>query len=286
MNQQREEDGFAKVLPKSVLLLLAGGGSGAITKTATAPLERTKTLMQIQGMTQDTLSKPKYTGIVQTLVTVVREEGFSALWWGNNANVARIVPVYALRLGCNDIIKQKVAGEGNDVRNLRAWQNVLAGTLAGFVQQVVCYPLEVIKTRMTLGQGSVGTKYSSILDCAQKVVRHEGEAGLYKGLVTSVLYGAPYVGAQMSMYTEFQRLLWSGARAESSGAYDGSMKIPIWVKLVAGAGAGVAAQTLVYPLQLVRTWLQSDGVEGRPKKYYGMIDCIKQVSHKEGLMAF
>jgi hypothetical protein len=42
--------------------------------------------------------KPKYTGILQTLSTVVREEGARALWFGNGANCARIIPNYGTRV--------------------------------------------------------------------------------------------------------------------------------------------------------------------------------------------
>ena len=57
------------------LQLVAGGASGALTKTATAPLERVKILLQLQGMKQ----QGKYHGIVHALQTIVREEG--SLGW-------------------------------------------------------------------------------------------------------------------------------------------------------------------------------------------------------------
>ncbi len=63
-------------IPTELRLLFAGGMSGALTYTLIAPLERTKILLQVQGMRAST----KYTGIGQTLVTVVREEGFLALY--------------------------------------------------------------------------------------------------------------------------------------------------------------------------------------------------------------
>jgi hypothetical protein len=67
-------------IPKDLRLLLAGGASGAMTYTLIAPLERTKILLQVQGMRAST----KYTGIGQTILTVVREEGFLALYKASN----------------------------------------------------------------------------------------------------------------------------------------------------------------------------------------------------------
>jgi hypothetical protein len=70
-------------IPKDLRLLFAGGASGAMTYTLIAPLERTKILLQVQGMRAST----KYTGIGQTLVTVVREEGFLALYKASDLSI-------------------------------------------------------------------------------------------------------------------------------------------------------------------------------------------------------
>ena len=77
-----------------MLQLVAGAGSGAFSKTATAPLERIKIIFQVQGMKGADLVAPKYTGIVQTFWLVMKEEGPFALWKGNGANVLRVIPVY------------------------------------------------------------------------------------------------------------------------------------------------------------------------------------------------
>ncbi len=50
-----------------ILQMVAGAGSGAACKTATAPLERIKIIFQVQGMKGQDLIKPKYTGILQTI---------------------------------------------------------------------------------------------------------------------------------------------------------------------------------------------------------------------------
>ena len=89
-------DSGAPPRPASTSLLLqlvAGAGSGAFSKTLTAPLERIKIVFQVQGMKPADLLAPKYTGILQALRVVVAEEGFAALWKGNGANVLRVIPV-------------------------------------------------------------------------------------------------------------------------------------------------------------------------------------------------
>jgi len=65
-----------------------------------------------QGMriAEGAIDQPKYSGMMDCGRYVVREEGMAALWRGNGANVARVVPVYALKFGFNDSFKEMVAG--------------------------------------------------------------------------------------------------------------------------------------------------------------------------------
>lgn len=65
----------------AVSLLVAGGLAGIVTKTATAPLERVKILLQLRSMSKITSSAPR--SIVGTMRSVVKDEGFLAFWKGN-----------------------------------------------------------------------------------------------------------------------------------------------------------------------------------------------------------
>ena len=90
---------------KAVKLMASGAGAGAITKTSIAPLERIKILFQVQAMKG---AENKYTGIVQAIRTIVREEGVWALYYGNGANIVRVIPVYALKFTFNDTFRVSV----------------------------------------------------------------------------------------------------------------------------------------------------------------------------------
>lgn len=72
---------------------LMGGVSAAVSKTAAAPIERVKLLMQNQDelLKAGRLSKP-YKGISDCFGRTIRDEGVLALWRGNYANVIRYFP--------------------------------------------------------------------------------------------------------------------------------------------------------------------------------------------------
>ena len=72
---------------------LMGGVSAAVSKTAAAPIERVKLLIQNQDEMIKTgrLSEP-YKGIGDCFSRTMKDEGMVSLWRGNTANVIRYFP--------------------------------------------------------------------------------------------------------------------------------------------------------------------------------------------------
>lgn len=72
---------------------LMGGVSAAVSKTAAAPIERVKLLIQNQDemIKSGRLSEP-YKGIGDCFGRTIKDEGFASLWRGNTANVIRYFP--------------------------------------------------------------------------------------------------------------------------------------------------------------------------------------------------
>jgi len=244
---------------------LAGGVSGIVNKTAIAPLERLKILYQVQGM--DT-SKPRYGGMVSALVQVSRQEGFLSLWKGNAANVARIVPNYGIKFAFNDMYKDWIRVPGQP---MSFQQKMAAGTLAGLTQAVLTYPLELVRTRLSLAADfSRGAHYRGIWDCLRRTVQREGFPGLYKGIGPTIATGAPYTGLQMSTYELFKEPL--------KPHLDQTM-----CSLVAGALSGIVSQTLTYPGDTIRRRMQANGIEGQPRLYSNSLDCLQRVVSQEGV---
>lgn len=83
------EKGFASF----AVDFLMGGVSAAVSKTAAAPIERVKLLIQNQDemIKAGRLSEP-YKGIGDCFGRTIKDEGFGSLWRGNTANVIRYFP--------------------------------------------------------------------------------------------------------------------------------------------------------------------------------------------------
>ena len=95
-----EQSGAVKFL----IDFCAGGVAGAVAKTATAPIERVKLLIQTQDANPKIISGEvkRYTGIVDCFTRVSAEQGFSAFWRGNTVNVIRYFPTQAFNFAFKD----------------------------------------------------------------------------------------------------------------------------------------------------------------------------------------
>ncbi|UNI16359.1 ADP/ATP carrier protein [Purpureocillium takamizusanense] len=93
-------------MPPFLADFLMGGVSAAISKTAAAPIERIKLLVQNQDeMIKAGRLDRRYGGIVDCFKRTIADEGTLLLWRGNTANVIRYFPTQALNFALKDKFK-------------------------------------------------------------------------------------------------------------------------------------------------------------------------------------
>ena len=111
---------------------LKGGISATVSKTAVAPVERIKLLLQVQA-TSTQITDP-YKGIVDCAVRVYKEQGPTAFWRGNTANIIRYFPTQALNFAFKDKFKEMFVRPAAEVG---FWLFFL-GDLLVLVRDVLC----------------------------------------------------------------------------------------------------------------------------------------------------
>jgi len=180
----------------------AGGISAAISKTAVAPIERVKLLLQVQHISKQISEEQRYKGIVDCFVRIPREQGFLSFWRGNLANVIRYFPTQALNFAFKDKYKQIFLG-GVD-KNTQFWRhfagNLASGGAAGATSLCFVYPLDFARTRLAADVGKAGAdrEFTGLGQCIGKIFKSDGLVGLYRGFGVSVqgiiIYRASYFG--------------------------------------------------------------------------------------------
>jgi len=194
---------------KFLLDLASGGTAAAVSKTAVAPIERVKLLLQVQDASKHITADKRYKGIVDVLVRVPKEQGFAALWRGNLANVIRYFPTQALNFAFKDTYKKLFLQ--NVDKKTQFWRffvgNLASGGAAGATSLCFVYPLDFARTRLAadIGKakkaGSTGLdtrEFTGLSDCLVKIFKSDGLIGLYRGFFVSVqgiiIYRASYFG--------------------------------------------------------------------------------------------
>ncbi|XP_058889845.1 ADP/ATP translocase 4-like isoform X2 [Acipenser ruthenus] len=182
--------------------LLAGGIAAAISKTAVAPIERVKLLLQVQASSKQIRPENRYKGIVDCFVRIPKEQGFISFWRGNLANVIRYFPTQALNFAFKDKYKQIfMSGVNKDKQFWRYFlANLASGGAAGATSLCFVYPLDFARTRLgaDIGRGPAERQFHGLLDCIVKIAKSDGPMGLYQGFGVSVqgiiVYRASYFG--------------------------------------------------------------------------------------------
>uniref|UniRef100_A0A914LYY4 Multifunctional fusion protein n=1 Tax=Meloidogyne incognita TaxID=6306 RepID=A0A914LYY4_MELIC len=170
----KKKDGFdAK---KFAIDLASGGTAAAVSKTAVAPIERVKLLLQVQDASQHIAADKRYKGIIDVLVRVPKEQGVLAFWRGNLANVIRYFPTQALNFAFKDTYK-RIFMEGVD-KNKQFGKfflmNLASGGAAGATSLAFVYPLDFARTRLAADVGKAGAReFNGLADCLVKIFKSD-----------------------------------------------------------------------------------------------------------------
>ncbi|KAH9064342.1 hypothetical protein EDB87DRAFT_1680985 [Lactarius vividus] len=156
-------------------LAAAGFLSAVPTTFVTAPVERAKVLLQVQGQGG---SGPQYKGVVDVIGHLYKEGGIRSIFRGTFATLARDGPGSAAYFATYEITKKALAPTGAQSSDLNIGQVILAGGTAGVAMWAIAIPPDVLKSR--LQSAPTGT-YSGIVDCARKTIAADGVRALWKG---------------------------------------------------------------------------------------------------------
>lgn len=255
---------------------LMGGVSAAVAKTAAAPIERVKLLIQNQDemLKQGRLSH-KYTGIVDCFRRTAAEEGVASFWRGNTANVIRYFPTQALNFAFKDQIKALFGFKKDEGYWKWFAGNLASGGIAGALSLAFVYSLDYARTRLAndaksaKGDGK-GREFNGLVDVYKKTLASDGIAGLYRGFGPSVVGIVVYRGLYFGLYDSLKPVV-------LVGPLEGSFLASFLLGWVVTTGASTAS----YPLDTVRRRMMM--TSGQAVKYDGALDCFRKVVAAEGI---
>ncbi|KAM0911585.1 hypothetical protein ACQ4PT_013363 [Festuca glaucescens] len=229
--------------------LVSGALAGALSRTFVAPLETIRTHLMVGSCGADTMA-----GVFRW---IMRTEGWPGLFRGNAVNHFTY-----------DTAKKYLTPEAGEPPKSPIPIPLVAGALAGVASTLCTYPMELVKTRLTIEKDV----YDNLLHAFVKIVRDEGPGELYRGLEPSVIGVVPYAAANFYAYETLRGFYQRVSGKEEVG------NVPT---LLIGSAAGAIVSTATFPLEVARKQMQVGAVGGR-QVYRNVLHAMYCILKKEG----
>ncbi len=174
------------------LKIAAGIATGSTAALISNPLDLMKTRMQAQAAGANTSvgHQHKFSGVVDGFRNLFRNEGIFGLWKGVSPSVLRLALGSSGQLASYAHIKEQALSrdveDGPLLHIATSFVSVVFGVTA-------MNPVDVIRTRLYNQPSGSQRIYTSGLDAAMKIVRHEGPSAFFKGWLAHYMRGAPHV---------------------------------------------------------------------------------------------
>ncbi|KRX82575.1 Mitochondrial coenzyme A transporter SLC25A42, partial [Trichinella sp. T6] len=231
---------------KIVTSLSAGAIAGAIAKTAIAPLDRTKINFQVSTRHYSFKEAAKF------IKETYRQQGFIALYRGNSATMARVIPFAAVQYCAHEQWKHvlqfayftAIHDYFTSISSSTPLRRYIAGSMAGVTATSVTYPLDLAKACLSVSRKS---QYKTLIAVFVKIWHVDGPLALYRGIIPTLLGVIPYAGTSFFTFESLKNF-----QHERTGRPATALE-----KLIFGAIAGLCGQSASYPLDIVRRRMQT-----------------------------
>eukprot|EP00834_Sanchytrium_tribonematis_P008481 NODE_1011_length_2694_cov_0.510212.p1 type:complete len:301 gc:universal NODE_1011_length_2694_cov_0.510212:666-1568(+) len=247
---------------------LAGGIAGSCAKTAVAPLDRLKIIFQTTSI-QHTNKYAQHVGSLRgasiALSKIYREYGVIGLFKGHSATLLRIFPYAAIKFTSYEQFKSIIMA-----KKRTKFREFLCGSLSGITSVFCTYPIEVLRVKLAVQLNP--TSYSATI---KDIYTHPTPSLLnfYKGFLPTLLGMIPYAG--------FAFLTYETCFAKSKMYFE---TLPSWMHLINGGLSGLVAQTISYPLEIIRRRMQVYAV--KDVNYSTIYSTISTIYKERGWRGF
>jgi len=177
------------------LSILTGASAGATEAFVVVPFELVKIRLQ------DKAQAHKYSGMLDCVQKIVRNEGIWTLYQGLESTIWRHVLWNAGYFGC--IFQVRALLPQATTKKSQILNDLTSGAVGGTVGTILNTPMDVIKSRIQNSPKVAGgvRKYNWAVPALATVSKEEGFAALYKGFLPKVLRLGPGGGILLVVFT-------------------------------------------------------------------------------------
>ena len=178
---------------------------------------------------------------------------------------------------CVEGYAKELLSKGNSNMEDSLLVSALAGGAGGIAQSFVCSPMELIKIHMqyqNVGEKTAKHNYVGPVEQSKRIWKASGVRGLSKGLTATVIRDSTGFAAYIASYDQI-RSQWAGPNRSVKD-------LSLIETSIAGGIAGCISWIVNYPIDVVKTRIQSSGLPNQPN-YKGIMDCFIKIIKADGV---
>jgi Mitochondrial carrier protein len=166
-----------------------------------------------------------------------------------------------------------------------AWHKFTAGAVAGVTAVTCCYPLDLVRTRLTT-ELEGREHYRGIADAFGKIYRSEGLVGFYSGIAPTLWVAVPNFAISYTTYGTLKEyminddLFYNLRRIDADS---GEAKLGFALTVACGAASGILATLITFPMDTIRRRMQVQNLHVALENRMTSRQQMQHLVQKEGL---
>lgn len=255
---------------QSLQPLIAGSIAGGAADCITHPVSTIKARLQVQGSGSGKHCTRTYRSMTHALSSILRAEGWQALYRGLGAVLLGAAPAQGLYFLGYESAKRQFGGGG-----------FAPGVCAQLCGSLCWVPMDVVKERLQV-QGQlrhVSILHRGSMDAFMSIFRSEGILGLYKAYPLHQATWAPFNGIYFMCYERLK----SGCR--ECGYVDAEGQPTAFALLACASTSGVLAGAVTNPLDVLKTRMQVSKANPDMFPFDNGWQAARHLLHHEGVSA-
>eukprot|EP01064_Diplonema_japonicum_P011913 TRINITY_DN19373_c0_g1_i1.p1 TRINITY_DN19373_c0_g1~~TRINITY_DN19373_c0_g1_i1.p1 ORF type:complete len:311 (+),score=56.50 TRINITY_DN19373_c0_g1_i1:78-1010(+) len=264
-------------LSPGVVNWAAGTASGLACAVVGHPFDTVKVRLQTQPT-----ERPMYNGVLDCLKKTWGQEGMGGFYKGIGSPLVGQLILRAWQFMSYGYAKRLIAGT-EDINKIDKKLFFACGTATGVAIAPVECSMDLFKSQMQVQKVKETTipgyknPYKNVFHCCYRISIDRGLRGWGQGLSATLMRNSCSAGMYFGSYESARRYLADGEDVS---------KMSTAKQLIAGSIGGLGYWSLTFPLDSVKSSMQSDHTNPSQRRYSSWFDCVSKLYAEGGISRF